>query len=70
MLTSWTTIEGGEEHGHEVLPPHPGELVGDNLAELGVSVSEAARACWGLRASSFTTSLLAAADLRRKWPSS
>jgi addiction module HigA family antidote len=24
-------------------PPHPGELIGDSLAELGVSVSEAAR---------------------------
>ena len=24
-------------------PPHPGELIGDNLAELGVSVSAAAR---------------------------
>jgi len=25
-------------------PPHPGELVGDNLDELGVSVSDAAKA--------------------------
>jgi addiction module HigA family antidote len=25
-------------------PPHPGELIGDSLKELGVSVSEAARA--------------------------
>ena len=25
-------------------PPHPGELVGDNLAELGYSVAEAAKA--------------------------
>ena len=24
-------------------PPHPGELIGDSLEELGVSVSEAAR---------------------------
>ena len=24
-------------------PPHPGELIGDHLAELGVSISEAAR---------------------------
>lgn len=24
-------------------PPHPGELIGDSLAELGVSISEAAR---------------------------
>jgi antitoxin HigA-1 len=24
-------------------PPHPGELIGDNLDELGISVSEAAR---------------------------
>ena len=24
-------------------PPHPGELIGDNLAELGVSISAAAR---------------------------
>ena len=25
-------------------PPHPGELVGDNLTELGYSVAEAAKA--------------------------
>lgn len=25
-------------------PPHPGELIGDNLAELGVSISAAAKA--------------------------
>ena len=25
-------------------PPHPGELVGDNLAALGVSVTDAAKA--------------------------
>jgi addiction module HigA family antidote len=25
-------------------PPHPGELIGDNLAELGVTVSDAAKA--------------------------
>jgi len=24
-------------------PPHPGELIGDNLEELGISVSDAAR---------------------------
>ena len=24
-------------------PPHPGELIGDTLEELGVSISEAAR---------------------------
>ena len=25
-------------------PPHPGELIGDNLAELGISVTDAAKA--------------------------
>ena len=25
-------------------PPHPGELIGDNLTELGVSISAAAKA--------------------------
>ena len=30
--------------GHMKNPPHPGELIGDNLDELGVTVSDAAKA--------------------------
>jgi antitoxin HigA-1 len=38
-----TTIEGGKNMEMKN-PPHPGELIGDNLTELGVSISAAAKA--------------------------
>ena len=34
MLTLWTIMKN---------PPHPGELIGDTLEELGVSISAAAK---------------------------
>jgi addiction module HigA family antidote len=41
MSTLSTTIEG--EVVEMKNPPHPGELIGDSLKELGVSISKAAR---------------------------
>lgn len=44
MLIALTTIEEGGQKAHMAMknPPHPGELVRDNLEELKLSVAEAA----------------------------
>jgi antitoxin HigA-1 len=42
MLTLSTIIQRGK-HMQMKNPPHPGELLGDNLAELGWSVTAAAK---------------------------
>jgi addiction module HigA family antidote len=42
MLILWTTIEG-DERMEMKNPPHPGELIGDSLEELGMSISAAAK---------------------------
>jgi len=67
MSSLSTTIEG--EVVEMKNPPHPGELIGDSLKELGVSVSRAARGLGitrqqlhsASRVSSFITSLPGAA---------
>ena len=40
MLTLWTIIE--EKNMEMKNPPHPGELIGDNLEELRISITNAA----------------------------
>jgi addiction module HigA family antidote len=42
MSTSSTFIEGSSTMRMKD-PPHPGELIGDSIEELGLSISEAAR---------------------------
>src|SRR5271166_2058087 len=41
-LIWWITIEGGQDMPMKN-PPHPGEMIGDTLAEAGVSIVAAAK---------------------------
>ena len=48
-------------------PPHPGEMIGDSLGELGVSISDAAKGL-GITRQQLHNLISGRTASRRKWP--